>query len=77
MTDTSCNSIDILQHRSVLNTDDITADGAVHVVIAEELFAQHLGLGHIEAPDRQVGHTVFGDFLGVARPCDDPYLSWA
>ena len=75
MTDTSGDSIDILQHRCVLDTDDVTADSAVDVVVAEDLFAQHLGLSHIEAADRQVGHAVLGDLFGVTRACDNPDLT--
>ena len=73
--DTSSDSIDILQHRCVLDTDDVTADSAVDVVVAEDLFAQHLGLSHIKAADRQVGHTVLGDLLSVTRARDDPDLT--
>ena len=77
MTDTGCDGVDILQDRRVLDTDDISTHSAVDEVIAEELFAEDLGLPHIEAPYGEVGYTILGDLLSMTRASDDGDLSGA
>ena len=73
----SGDGIDVLEHGCVLYAYDVTAYGAVNVVIAEELLAKYLGLAEVEASYSQVGHPILSYLLGMARPCDDPYLTRA
>ena len=77
MTDTGCDGVDIFQDRRVFDTDDISAHGAMDEVIAEELFAEDLGLPHIEASHGEVRDTILGDLFSMTRTGDDGYLSRA